>query len=414
MRLLEFHFQSYRNLHDLPIFFTLDQREQPDDTCSIRFLVGINGTGKSNLLRFLAAIFSALDEGYQYPRPDNPAYNSPFRLVYQLRGNTVNITSIGQGRTGITIAVNDKTYDAGDLPGRDLILPQALMIYTTGDIEAWQTLLQTPLSKIQEELQELPHELVRDEEQPPNLFGSETEEIGNTAAEGYQAADQQVNDDVLRIGQERVFLVEPKCLPLALLAAFIRHTANIEQGITTDAGFNKVLEQVGITRLISFSLCVIYDPNKFLTSSQRYFLARLYREATLPLIQWNKEQLWVFDVDEIKENQSLSVRLANGRADDPNQQDRQIQPFQFFRALVDLQETGILSQINLVIAKNNHVDGEDSNRILLVENLSDGEQAFLERMALIYLLSDQECLFLLDEPEIHFNDTWKRDLVVTA
>jgi ABC-type nitrate/sulfonate/bicarbonate transport system ATPase subunit len=32
-------------------------------------------------------------------------------------------------------------------------------------------------------------------------------------------------------------------------------------------------------------------------------------------------------------------------------------------------------------------------------------------MALIHLLKDRECLFLLDEPETHFNDMWKRDLV---
>jgi predicted ATPase len=48
---------------------------------------------------------------------------------------------------------------------------------------------------------------------------------------------------------------------------------------------------------------------------------------------------------------------------------------------------------------------------LLSDNLSDGEFAFLSRMALIYLLNENECLFLLDEPEVHFNDDWKRNLV---
>ena len=53
----------------------------------------------------------------------------------------------------------------------------------------------------------------------------------------------------------------------------------------------------------------------------------------------------------------------------------------------------------MIIAKYHHFNNEQTNRILLVDSLSDGEQAFLERMALIYLLSDNECLFLLDEPE---------------
>src|SRR5437763_16746213 len=102
MRLLEFRFKGYRNLHNLPIFFTLDEESKPDDTCSIRFLVGVNGTGKSNLLRFLAAIFSALDEGYKYPRSDNPAYISPFQLTYYFSVNTIYITSSGQGWVGVT------------------------------------------------------------------------------------------------------------------------------------------------------------------------------------------------------------------------------------------------------------------------------------------------------------------------
>jgi hypothetical protein len=50
-------------------------------------------------------------------------------------------------------------------------------------------------------------------------------------------------------------------------------------------------------------------------------------------------------------------------------------------------------------------------RTLLADNLSDGEFAFLGRMARIYLLHETECLFVLDEPETHFNDDWKRNLV---
>jgi ABC-type sulfate/molybdate transport systems ATPase subunit len=46
--------------------------------------------------------------------------------------------------------------------------------------------------------------------------------------------------------------------------------------------------------------------------------------------------------------------------------------------------------------------------------LSDGERAYLSRVALVHLMARQgslESLFLFDEPETHFNDEWKRDLV---
>ena len=44
--------------------------------------------------------------------------------------------------------------------------------------------------------------------------------------------------------------------------------------------------------------------------------------------------------------------------------------------------------------------------------MSDGEQMLLFRASLISLLGNQdESLLLLDEPETHFNDTWKRQLI---
>src|SRR5207248_8462418 len=39
------------------------------------------------------------------------------------------------------------------------------------------------------------------------------------------------------------------------------------------------------------------------------------------------------------------------------------------------------------------------------------EKSFLGRMCLFSLLGDTEALILLDEPEVHFNDYWKRQIV---
>jgi len=45
--------------------------------------------------------------------------------------------------------------------------------------------------------------------------------------------------------------------------------------------------------------------------------------------------------------------------------------------------------------------------------LSDGERSFIGRMCLFSLFGEVESLILLDEPEVHFNDYWKRHIVST-
>jgi hypothetical protein len=49
--------------------------------------------------------------------------------------------------------------------------------------------------------------------------------------------------------------------------------------------------------------------------------------------------------------------------------------------------------------------------LLLYDWLSDGERSFLGRMALFALFREHNLLILLDEPEVHFNDVWKREIV---
>jgi len=50
--------------------------------------------------------------------------------------------------------------------------------------------------------------------------------------------------------------------------------------------------------------------------------------------------------------------------------------------------------------------------VVTYDQLSDGEQMLLGRMGLLFLLRGQDgALLLLDEPETHFNDVWKREIV---
>lgn len=95
-----------------------------------------------------------------------------------------------------------------------------------------------------------------------------------------------------------------------------------------------------------------------------------------------------------------------------------------FTRLRDWQRSGLLDEITLTIQRLHPPEDETDDTdeiertyrstaaVVTYDQLSDGEQMLLGRMGLIFLLRGQDgSLLLLDEPETHFNDVWKREIV---
>jgi predicted ATPase len=413
MRLLEFRPRGYRALRDLPIFFSFED-EPLENECSIRFLVGRNGTGKTTLLRFIAAIFAALGEGYQRERPDNPAYSADFRLSYQLRGNTIEIRKTGRGRASVEFRMNGAQVDG--FLGNEEMIPTNIIIYTSGDLDTWNELLYGAIRDDPPEAEPLPNQLLPQEELPLDqqlaVSVEQTPQMAESVKEGGFQVPMQMptqigsGDSEEETGINRIVLVEPPHLALAFLAACVAHYAEGEQGVDLGADFGLVLGHVNIDRLVSFSLRLQYDIGT-IGSNQRRKLSRLYKAATLTLQQFDT-QLWVFDMDNVRGSERTASRLLPGLGNNARL------PFQFFQDLVALQRDGILLEANLIVNKRRSIKQKQSGPLLLFADLSDGERAYLSRVALIQLMAGQsglESLFLFDEPETHFNDEWKRDLV---
>lgn len=70
-----------------------------------------------------------------------------------------------------------------------------------------------------------------------------------------------------------------------------------------------------------------------------------------------------------------------------------------------LEEDRILRFKNLWIRK------KGIDKPLFTKELSDGEHQFLHSLGLCLLFKDENCLFLLDEPETHFNPDWKAKFI---
>jgi energy-coupling factor transporter ATP-binding protein EcfA2 len=90
-------------------------------------------------------------------------------------------------------------------------------------------------------------------------------------------------------------------------------------------------------------------------------------------------------------------------------------PLDVFSRLRDWERTGLLDDITVTVKRLHRPqspDGEADDIVVTYDQLSDGEQMLLGRIGLLFLLRGQDgSLLLLDEPETHFNDVWKREIV---
>lgn len=126
-------------------------------------------------------------------------------------------------------------------------------------------------------------------------------------------------------------------------------------------------------------------------------------------------------IEQIKNGVDASQTLAEAvlRVFSPDtDKDLDAAPMDVFTRLCDWERTGLLEDITLTIKRlhrSNAYDGEEDDIIVTYDQLSDGEQMLLCRMGLLFLLRGQDgSLLLLDEPETHFNDVWKREIVEMA
>jgi restriction system-associated AAA family ATPase len=70
-----------------------------------------------------------------------------------------------------------------------------------------------------------------------------------------------------------------------------------------------------------------------------------------------------------------------------------------------------LEDDRIIRFKNLWIKKKGLNKPLFTKELSDGEHQFLHSLGLCLLFKNENCLFLLDEPETHFNPDWKAKFI---
>lgn len=443
MRLRYFHVKDLAPLEDVAIEFK--HESLLGRQCAIRFVVGVNGSGKTRLLRALTEVFVQLERASELELP------FPVKIAYDIgrddTAHTVYLHYPGK-REGSRFAIfdrvlsdvdwanldleglpEDRLYKDGELPGASAIaanMPNPLIAYTSGDTRLWRAIFDAPPRDLDVKLDE------DVEVRPPSW--TVQQEHAYLASDNADNPTEPEAEASLTSRSRVAYLVTTEDLKLAALAvtlvqavhdlktypideakeAFGEELRGAKSQGRIEGGLRGLLNEVDWVWPIYIGLHIELDMNSLPVRRQRTRLKRLYEAATSAIKQPEPSQvrLLSFDlqrpapipIDDKGETSEISTAqaLAEALSDRPEG----FTAFEIYRTLYELRQQGILKGVEIALQKINLPD------VLLYDWLSDGEQEFLGRMALFNLLHGQDdALVILDEPETHFNDIWKRRIV---
>ncbi|HZU70493.1 MAG TPA: hypothetical protein VFA09_24690 [Ktedonobacteraceae bacterium] len=403
MRLRRLWLGNYYNLKEVTIEF--DPSPPIYGSTSIRFFVGLNGSGKSSALEAIGLIFSHLTAGAK------PSIE--FDIEYELRNQVIRITNRLENDfplepvspIGAAVLIRSPSEDEWRQDhlrrewssSGDAILPSRVIGYSTGPTSGLQWALSRSIERfVYNRLGDF-----EDERRPEGLSEEEWQENRQQMRALLEAErdDYLDNPDTLFLGSE-----DALCAVLPLLT----HQPDAPESSDYLERRASILNRIGLDPrepLAAFTFHVTGDWEVRLTPNRARTLRSLLQKATvrrtiasIPTPNISNDEpppsdfYAAFDFDEAFRTQELQKLIPT--------------PLAFFEELLAWKRQGGVRRIRLVLKKQGIED-------LFTESaLSDGEFLYIGRYAVLLMLREvPEILVLLDEPETHFNDRWKVDLV---
>lgn len=483
MRLRYLYLPDYGPLKELAVIFGQNSHIE-NRQGAINFVVGLNGSGKSSLLRAVYDVFHSLsqEELPKFPvtlayditqdskcwtvvfhRPRGPASECflrplPLRLRFATNEEWQNYIENSRAPKR-----NDDSlgfYVAGDrLKGDGNLrtsLPSRVLAYTSGDLAPWQAM--TYPSFPADELQDDPHDFAPDQERPHG-WTAEREYVDARTSNKLNGPEKMKSDDVVPF-DDRCLLLTPEDVRLAAISLGIWQAAldledrpeeakqqSLRRRLLEHMDSKAVPKGDDVARRLlneldwlwpthaSFLLASDGDVPRNNADPARCYWLHALADAVIrhPL----GESLSVVALghrppvrpeelvgDEILEDllKLEGEPLRNVRCGAEvlrrlfaGEQGAEESLWSIFQTLRSWRAYGLLKDVQLTVKRIRQVpdaDGQLDDSVISYVSFSDGEQMLLGRMALLLLLRRQDnSLLLLDEPETHFNDTWKRQII---
>lgn len=365
--------EDWRNLQKFKVEF--------DGAEPVSVVIGQNGTGKSNFFEAIVRIFRYLDHGKKQP-PFN------FKIKYSCAGHEIG--AWGQ-------YYNDKLLDGVKLPLR------ASAVYVDGKEVTFTKFLDN-----------------REQYLPRQIFAyysgrdRRLEQLfDDHAAEFYELS---LGTKKPKAGQEHVLQRLRRLFYCKLIhSQFVLLSFYAEDDPSSREFLSKYL---GIEDLDSM-LFVLRRPFWFKSKPNTFqkengdprfwyaagvvrdFLEKLWDASLAPIRHKERTTIDFRGRSEAMEFLYLFLKDKKKLQELANQVSKE--PTEFFR---DLESTYINDLIEEVRVTVKRVDGE--GRVTFSE-LSEGEKQLITVLGLMKFTKDEECLYLLDEPDTHLNPVWKYD-----
>ncbi|TKK26964.1 AAA family ATPase [Pantoea agglomerans] len=406
MQLRHIFIPTFRNLRELDITFathlqpTGSATDAPPKPIRSHALIGQNGTGKSNLIEALITLFRDVDLDRE------AAFD--YTLEYSIRGHRVRIEADTAKQKRPYVWVDGKAESQGYLLKNRELLPAHIFAYYSGRNERIEALFQEHQRRFNQR-QEITTDEVLSEQLLENFTGSESDiRAVEEAKRRHESRLKQAGDDRLR----RLFYCRGGHSQLVLLACLL----------SDDPVFQKVLKNLHIESLES-ALFVLKEPYRLREKRRsgkfdqqelnegdpRFwyargnvvseFLDKLWQVAWAPIEQEATKQIDFRGRTEKQKQLYLFV---------PNQEKlKQLGELvgsadSFFRYAEGAYIGDLIEEVRIVVKKRDEHGGQVS-----FTHLSEGELQMLTVLGLMRITREDQCLFLLDEPDTHLNPIWK-------
>lgn len=456
-------------------------------------LVGVNGSGKSNMMQSLAEIFHFL-ECFVLPEPQTEEYFVPdpgfgFRLHYQLpvfpRNFLDGIDSTERLSTltwrGVIITrqkdedpvfkyyydgmeniktLYDATGDSKPLPENKLLSSRLLPNQVIGYSSGMNELISNPFTQ----MDFFYLDALKEKTNWNNQQDTDEPDEDANAADEKNVKPKKKRASVERTRQEltvnRLFYLDYQSNALMMLANFL-----IKEAGPAGNELDVIKEVVGMDDLVSFRILLNKRVKKEFST-----------QSLMQLLQRNRDNDEEFDLREYIEDMDLPVELNNTvllledccttqnivsekRLEGNDRKEIKIElyfkvdaemkrafrdkfpggPVTLFRGLYllnllnfenfteetkyEIKSSGTNENITGMLPKVPPAEKvfvvdeirlrKTNGKKLLYRQLSDGEHQYMQVAGSLMLINDTGSLFLMDEPETHFNPEWRSRLIST-